>query len=146
METTYKDSVMIALLPIQTDWSTLECPHLTLVYSGKIEDHKAGDFNEMAKDTGALAMMNNRLSLEVLSIEKMGDEAEPVDALIFRPKAELTSMRRFVESWNKSEYKSFKPHATIGPSPSKIDYPPRQVVFDRIGVFWGEDSIVFRLN
>ncbi len=142
----YKDSIMIALLPLQTDWSTLECPHLTLVYSGKIEDHKPGEFNELAKDAGSLAMMNNRFSLEVLGVEKFGDEEEPVDVLTLRPTPEIMAMRRFVEHWNKSEHKTFRPHATIGPHPSMIGETPRRLVFDRIGVYWGEESLVFRLG
>lgn len=143
---TFKDSIMIALLPIQTDWSTLELPHVTLVYAGKVSDHKPGEFNELAKDAGSLAMMNNRLSLDVLGIEKFGNEEEPVDVLTLRPKPELMAMRRFVEGWNQSEYKTFRPHATIGPHPSMIGTLPIRLVFDRIGVYWGEDSIVFRLG
>ncbi len=71
-----KDHVMIALLPITTNWSTLEMPHLTLVYSGKIEDHKPSDLNTMAKDCSALAAISQPLTLLVTGVSVLGAPVE----------------------------------------------------------------------
>lgn len=140
----YKDSAMIALLPISSDWCKIECPHLTLVYAGEIGDLEPTDFNELAKDASMLAAMSRPITLKVMSVEPFGySEDQKVDALRFRPTPELSAMRRAVEHWNKSEF-DFKPHATIGPLGSYQENP-RYVAFDRIMVGWGKEQLIFSM-
>lgn len=140
------DSVMIALLPVTTSWSKLEIPHLTLVYSGKISDHKLTDFNAMAKDAASLAMLTRALVLQVMNVDIMGPPEEQVDALILRPTTELMAMRSFVEKWDRSEYPTYRPHATIGDHPSGYTNLPNQLAFDRVMVGWGEEQLIFWLK
>lgn len=142
----FTQSAMIALLPITSDWCTLDCPHLTLVYAGEIEaDLKSTDFNNLAKDASMLALLSKPVTLKVMSVEQFGYSAEQrVDALRFRPTPEIMAMRRAVEHWDKSEH-PFAPHSTIGPIGSYTDNP-RYVTFDRVMVGWGDDSLVFSME
>lgn len=139
----FSDSVMIALLPITSDWCRIELPHLTLVYVGEIKDLKPSVFNELAKDASMLAALSGPITLRVTGIEVFGEE-DKVDVLRLQPSPELMAMRRAVEQWNGSEY-SFKPHATVGPTGQYIE-TPRYLAFNRIMVAWGEDTLVFSLN
>lgn len=139
---------MVALLPTSTDWSTLKLPHLTLVYSGETKDHSPGDFNRIAKDVASLAIISRPIMLEVMEIGVLGPPEDLVSALLFRPSIELLSMRNFVKKWNRSEWPTYKPHATIGPangpSPTSGDNYPSRIRFDRLYLGWGEeDSLTF---
>lgn len=148
MDTATNDKVMIALLPITTNWSTLDLPHLTLVYSGKIEDHKDSDLNAMAKDCSALAAITRPLTLNVTRIGVLGPPEDLVSVLMIRPSVELMALRNFVEEWNLSEFTEFKPHCTIGPYPGKtvVEYTPSMLAFDRLLLAWGDQQFVFSLK
>lgn len=143
-----KNHVMIALLPVTTNWSTLDLPHMTLVYSGKIEDHKDSDLNTMAKDCSALAAISQPLTLLVTGIDILGPPEDKVSALMLRPTPELMGLRNFVEDWNLSEFKEFKPHCTIGPYPGKtvVEYTPTMLAFNRLLLAWGDQHFVFSLT
>jgi 2'-5' RNA ligase len=146
----FKQSAMIALLPVTTDWCRIELPHLTLVYAGEIDKLKLTDFNELAKDASTIAMLARPLTLEVLGLEVFGnwtdDPDDKVDVYRLRPTSELLSMRRTVERWNKSEF-PFNPHVTIGPTGQFNQYPaPRLLAFDRVLVGWGNEYLTFRMN
>lgn len=140
-----KDGVMLAFLPIYTDWCKIDLPHMTLVYAGVKGDLQAGDFNTLAKDAASLATLTRPFSLAVKGVEIFGDLNEQVKVLKLQPTTELLAARRFVEKWNKSQH-PFNPHCTIGPYSSVIDVIPRQLAFDRLMVAWGEESITFWLN
>lgn len=139
-----KDGVMLAFLPTYTEWCNIDLPHMTLVYAGTKQDLQPGDFNSLAKDAASLAMLTRPFSLRVKGIEIFG-EGEQVKVLKLQPTTELLAMRRFVESWNKSQH-DFNPHATIGPYASVVDVVPRILAFDRLMVAWGTDQITFWLN
>jgi 2'-5' RNA ligase len=145
----FKESVMIALLPIHTDWCQLKLPHLTLVYAGDKENLKPTDFNAMAKDAASLAMISRPLTLEVLNKEEFGNWStngdDRVDVFRLRPTSELMAMRNFVEKWNASEF-PFNPHVTIGPVGTFVEVQPRLIAFDRIMVGWGEEYLTFWLK
>jgi hypothetical protein len=66
MDLENKDSVMIALLPITTDWCKIDLPHLTLVYCGLVEEHEPTDYNMMAKDVASISMVARSISLNVM--------------------------------------------------------------------------------
>lgn len=139
------DSVMIALLPITSDWCRIELPHLTLVYAGLKSDLQPTIFNELAKDAAMLAMLSRTITLRVTGVELFGRGDEPkVDVLRLQPSPELLAMRRTVEKWNASEF-PFNPHCTIGPPGTFIDWP-RYLAFNRIMVGWGKESLVFSMN
>lgn len=138
--------VMIALLPISSDWCNIDLPHMTLVYSGKIEDHSPSDFNDMAKDAASIAMLAKPITLAVTGIKPMGPPEDVVAALMLRSTTELMAMRNFVERWDRSEYPEFVPHATIGPYPVSQPLDVGYVAFDRIMVSWGTERITFWLR
>lgn len=143
------DSVMIALLPITSDWCHIDLPHLTLVYAGKAEDLQPGDFNKLAKDACSLSMMTRPITLRVLSREQFGnwstDPEDAVDVYRLQPTSELLAMRHFVDSWNASEH-PFNPHVTIGRPNAVVEVPPTYVAFDRICVGWGSEYLTFWLK
>lgn len=139
-----KTSAMIALLPIVSDWCKIELPHMTLVYAGELETLQPTEFNEMAKDAASLSMLSSPITLRVSGVETFGD-TDKVDVLRFVPSSEVLAMRRAVEHWNASEF-PFKPHATIGPVGSFVQYPPTYVAFDRIAVAWGDELLTFWLR
>ncbi len=140
------ESVMLALLPISSEWCRIELPHLTLVYAGKKEDLAPGAFNELAKDASMLAMLTTPLTLRVIGTEVFGGRGydDKVDVLRFQSTPELLAMRRTVERWNASEFE-FKPHATIGPTGTFVEMP-RFVAFNRIMVGWGKENLTFSLK
>lgn len=147
----HKQSAMIALLPTTTDWCRIKLPHLTLVYAGEIgEDRSPMEFNNLAKDACSLAMMCRRLTLEVTGKEVFGnwstDPDNQVDVFTLRATDDLLGMRHFVERWNASEFKDYKPHVTIGPVGSYVGEQPRFLSFDRIVACWGDKDLTFRLH
>lgn len=137
--------VMIALLPIVSDWCKIELPHMTLVYCGTTDSLKPTDFNELAKDASMLAAMNPPLTLRVQGVKKFGDDNDAVLALDVQPSPQLWAMRRAVEEWNASEY-GFDPHCTVGPLNTVMTYIPRAIAFDKLFVGWGEDNLTFQLT
>lgn len=142
-------SVMVCLTPTSSEWCKTDYPHLTLVYAGDLNDLKASDFSELAKDACTIAMLSRPTSVEVSGVDTFGPPEEQVDVLKFKTNSTLDSMRAIVSRWNKSEY-SFSPHATIGPVGSAMMMPPEslpnRVCFDKVVVCWGEQRISFWLN
>lgn len=139
-----EEGAMIALLPIASDWSRVEKPHLTLVYAGKVDDLAPTAFNDLAKDAAMLAALaTGPMSLKTMGIDQFGDGVEKVDVLRMQPSTELWAMRRAVERWDASEH-PFRPHVTIGPSNGVFpQYTPSMVAFDRICVGWGNELLPF---
>lgn len=134
--TDHKQSVMIALLPVTSDWCHIELPHMTLVYCGEIPDLNSTDYNNLGKEVLDLSRRYPPLSLDVIGIDILGSDEEPVDVLKLQATPELLSMRSAVERWNGSEY-GFTPHATVGPLGSLQGKIPNRLVFDRIMLGWG---------
>lgn len=147
-------SAMIALLPTVDDWCKIDLPHMTLVYAGEVPDLPSSAFNEMAKDAASLAMMTWPITLKVIEVAQFGEGEEKVNVLRLRLTPELVAMRRFVDRWNRSDYRLFNPHATIGPvesdpfSQTMEDVPmyPMYLSFDRIMVAFGTESMTFWLK
>lgn len=144
----HDNDVMVALLPTSTEWSSLPIPHLTLVYAGEISKSRPTDFQNLAKECSHLAAISSRITAIVDGKETLGGGDNPyVEAYVFKPNSELSAMRHFLEKWNKSEYKEFKPHMTIGPLGSKppMDGAPVAIRFDRLLVAWGNDQLIFKI-
>lgn len=138
--------VMIALLPITTDWCKLEVPHMTLVYAGEVDDLPEMSFNDLAKDAAMLAMLSHPIQLKVKGKEIFGSEGEEkVDVFRLQSSSELMAMRRAVEKWNASQW-PFNPHVTIGPTGTFMEFPPTHLAFDRICVGWGGEYLTFWLK
>lgn len=139
----FNESAMIALLPITSDWCSIELPHLTLVYVGEIKDLKPTVFNELAKDASMLASLSKSIMLKSMGVEVFGDQ-DKVDVIRLQSSPELFAMRRAVDHWNASQYE-FKPHVTMGPTGQMTDVPS-YIAFDRIMVCWGKEYLTFSLN
>lgn len=145
----HDESVMIALLPDNSDWCSIELPHLTLVFCGKISFYEKAPlaFNDMAKDACTIAMLGRPITLPVTTREKFGNWGDgEVDVFRLRKTPELEAMRSIVEQWDQSEY-DFNPHVTIGPVGTPVEFPPRAIRFSRIGVYWGRQrELVFNMR
>lgn len=144
METDYSDSVMIALLPITTDWCKIDLPHMTLVYCGEKQILGSSAFNELSKDACALAALSRPLTLQVTGRDLFGPE-DDTEVFTLRHTTELWAMRHAVEKWNASEF-PFNPHVTIGPKGSIVPDSPRYIAFDRILVSYGNDQLTFSMK
>lgn len=141
-----KKGVMIALLPITTDWSKLDVPHMTLVYAGEVDDLPETAYVELAKDAAMLAMLSRPVQLKVKEKAIFGsDDEEKVDVFRLQPTSELLAMRRSVERWNASEF-PFNPHVTIGPAGTFLEFSPTYLAFDRVCLGWGDEYLTFWLK
>ncbi len=148
-------SIMIALLPIVSDWCKLDLPHLTLVYAGQIADQKPGAFNEMAKDASMLATLASPITLRTNGLDVFGGRnpddplgaSDPMmDVIKLFPTPELMAMRRMVESWDASNF-PFNPHVSIGPQGGGVPFPvPSCIAFNRVACCWGNDQLTFNMS
>ena len=157
---------MIAFLPEDGSWCKQELPHMTLVYAGETDGRPSTDLNAIAKDMISVARVTGSFGLEVLGVEEFGPDDDRVDVLTFHPTPQLLVARNMVSRWNASEFKEYKPHATIGPAGSAYamnvptgdrysdDVPvpqyrrnlPLRLYFNRIVTCWGNEKLVFRLG
>lgn len=142
------DGVMIAYLPMDESWCRQDLPHMTLVYAGSVNDLKPTDYNALCKDALMVAKAGRGPTLDVTGVEVFGEGDEAVDVLELYPTPALLVARRLVEKWNGSQYKDFRPHATIGPvgSADLLSRIPTRITFPRLGVFFGDKKMVFDLS
>lgn len=141
----HTDDVMIAFLPSNSEWCTLDLPHMTLVFAGSKAALSPADFSALVKDAAGLAQLTTPFSLFAFGVALFGD-TDPVKVLRLRATPELMAARRYVEKWDKSEH-PFNPHVTIGPADTFVDgMIPRVVRFDKLVVAWGEEVIAFGLS
>lgn len=158
------DTGMIAFLPTNGSWVKQDFPHMTLVYAGEIAGRDDSEYNAMGKDAiSAARAVGGSFSLNVTTIETLGDAGEEVDTLILYPTPQLLVARQIVEKWNKSEFTEFLPHVTIGPAgsayaqrvvdrtedynyPKRRDVLPTSIHFDRLAVCWGDSRAIFDLS
>lgn len=139
------DGVMIAFLPMSSDWSKADLPHMTLVYAGLKSEMKPTDFVNLSKDAASLALLCSPFYLMVKGVQQLGPDTDKVNALMLQPTPDLWAMRKFVEKWNQSEF-PFNPHVTIGPVTPFVDAVPRSVGFDRLYVGYGDENLTFNLR
>lgn len=142
------NGVMVALLPINSDWCQIDMPHMTLVYAGTTDDVDAPGLNDLAKDAASLAMLSGPQYLRVTGVKVFGDgtDADPqVNVLTLLPSPELWAMRRALEQWNASEF-PFTPHCTVGPLGSTVMNRPDYIAFDRMCVAYGDEYMTFWLK
>jgi hypothetical protein len=155
------NDAMIAFLPVDGSWCKQAFPHMTLVWGDSIDNLQPTDFNALAKDALSAGRITGTFNLTVTGVEELGEGIDAVDALILYPTPQLLLARNLVEHWTKSEFKDFKPHATIGPVGSAaaiVDNPPiysseyrRQALptrlyFNRIAACWGDKKMVFNID
>lgn len=140
----FSQSVMVALLPTTDYWCRIELPHMTLVYAGEIPDLKPTVRNDLAKEMVSIALEFQPMTIPVIDVEIFGDE-DLVDVLRLELTPELKAIRSRLVHWNASQYKDFKPHATIGPVGGRLDNLPARLTFDRILLSWGDHQMVCEL-
>ena len=143
---THTEHVMVALVPTEIYWSTLEYPHLTLVYVGKTIDQPSYVHNELLKLANVIANANPPFYAKVVGTDIFGPEDDLVDVILIEQSPRLLLMRAALEQYNGSEYKEFKPHCTIGPVGSKRNNIPELINFDKIVVAWGDNRMSYQLN
>lgn len=162
------DEAIIAFLPEEGSWCKEDFPHMTLVYGGPIADLQDTDLSALAKDGLSAARITGPFGLDVTGVEEWGTD-EKIDVLTLYPTPQLLLARNMVKHWEKSEFKDFKPHATIGPAGSAFasdvpyyDYSkevsesryqqmkrstlPDRLYFNRIAICWGDKRLIFNTN
>ena len=133
----FSQSVMIAFLPVNSDWCHIDLPHMTLVYAGLIDDLPPTEYNEMGKKVLDISRGSKPFTLNVLGPDVFGDDEEPVDVLLLEETSDLKSLRAQVDHWNASDH-PFSPHVTVGPLGSIEGNIPNRILFDRISLNWGD--------
>lgn len=142
------DGVTVALLPIISDWSQVEFPHLTLVFAGPASEISAPDKDALSKTALSIAMLFRPVTLRTLTKDVFGEgtpENPKVDVLRFHPHLDLIKMRSMVEGWNKSSF-PFNPHVTVGPVGTWNGVSPVMVAFDRVTFSVGDEHQEFRMS
>jgi len=142
---------MIAFLPSDGSWCRQDFPHMTLVFGGMIDEQPIGDFNALIKDAISAGRITGAFSLPVVGIQQLGQgtlDNPIVDALVFHPTPQLLVARSFVEKWNKSEFKNFLPHASIGPTnPTAMNNEiPSTLYFNKVAACWGDQRAIFSID
>lgn len=136
--------VMIAFLPTTNHWSSLEVPHMTLVYAGTKDKLRQSDYNALVKATAEISWLTQPFELQKKSLEVFGDDSERVNVLTLRATEQLLALRAHVEKWNQSEH-SFNPHVTLGSVSEYINPTPEYVFFNRVTCGWGTEYTTFKL-
>jgi 2'-5' RNA ligase len=137
---------MIALVPSSSEWCHRELPHMTLVYAGPTDKLNPADFNEMGKTVLDLARRFTPPVLDVAEPKIFGGvEDGYVDVLTLKRTQDIDKMRSEVEGWNASKH-PFAPHVTVGPAGSLEGEIPKQILFDKIMLAWGDRKLVTAFN
>jgi 2'-5' RNA ligase len=143
------DKVMVALLPIISDWANIEFPHLTLVYAGKKSELAPSDLDGLSKAALSIAMLGTPITLRTLMKDEFGEGTEDnpkVDVLRFHPNLDLLKMRSIVQDWDASEF-PFNPHLTVGPVGTwDFATSPVMVAFDVVCFSVGDERQDFRMS
>lgn len=142
------DGVMVALLPIISDWANIDFPHLTLVYAGEKSKLATPTLDGLSKAAYSIAMLGTPVTLRTLTKDVFGDgsdDSPKVDVLRFHPNLDLLKMRAIVEDWNASQF-PFNPHLTVGPEGSWNGIAPVMVAFDRVAFCIGDKRQEFHMS
>ena len=136
--------VMIALLPAgDTSWCRQDLPHCTLVYVG--DNPPLSMRPELEKASSSLAETFPIFVANIVGVDILGPADNRVDVMLL-DSPRFRYMREAVEQFNGSEYKEFKPHATIGPHTGEKNPIPLTLRFDRVILAWGEDRVTWFLH
>ena len=143
----HNDSSMIALLPDEAPWVKQDLPHLTLVYSGEVAKLSDQDIILLKGLTRALSLVFRPQLLDSISVDVFGKDDDRVHVVRTSKSDDLTLMRSLAERFDASEYKVYKPHVTVGPiGQTQVSGVPDQILFDRIGLFIGDEKWVYNLS
>ena len=145
---------MISFLP-QNDFEFkrlgVKFPHMTLVFAGEIDAPDAPTFKELALAGSHIAYTINTFPLYAGGLQTFGEAPDEVRVLRLHQSILLSGIRRSVEHFNRSEYKTYQPHITLENSPGEGD--PAEIaefanrvsrdyiLFTRLVVSHGEDHL-----
>lgn len=143
------DPVMVALLPIMSDWANIDFPHLTLVYAGKKSELSPSNLDGLSKAALSIAMLGTPITLRTLMKDVYGEgttDNPKVDVLRFHPNLDLLKMRAVVADWDASKF-PFNPHLTVGPEGTwKFESSPVMIAFDVVCFSIGDERQEFRMS
>lgn len=139
------DDIMVALLPQTAEWSTIDLPHLTLIYAGKIDAASTTTRAQMLKAAYEISEEFGVITLETVTRETFGEEGDQVDVLTLTSPNELLQMQAKVAMFNQSKH-PFNPHVTVGPTGSLKEKNPTRITFDRVCVAWGSVMHIYKLK
>jgi 2'-5' RNA ligase len=142
------DRVMVALLPIVSDWANIDFPHLTLAYAGRVSELPASSLDGLSKAALSIALLSRPVTLRTLTTDVFGEGTEDnpkVDVLRFHPNLDLLKMRAIVEDWDASKF-PFNPHLTVGPEGTWNGIAPVMVAFDKVVFVVGDKHQEFHLS
>ena len=137
---------MIALIPESFYLTNIEFPHCTLVYLGRVEKQTHKRYLELLGITSGLATITRSFTAKAIGYDTFGPTEDRVKVLKLERNPELHALRSFVERFNKSEFKEFRPHITLGSWDTEVYEHPNAVRFNRLALCWGESRTFFRLK
>lgn len=136
----HKQSVMIALLPADdqdVSYVSIDLPHLTLVYCGEIGD--TPPLSELGRMVEDISSSFDPVEAKVAGVARFGDTAN----VVLFEHDHLGEMYSRVGFFSGSDHPHFTPHMTLnyGKNLRKVELP-ETVVFDRVGLFYGEQQYI----
>lgn len=144
--------VIVSLIPQDDSWCIQPEAHMTMIYAAqKKSDLNFLQIEALKKETYKISKLFDPIKANIVGTYVLGQtEEEKVDVFLIQRTPEIMSIRRMLESWDKSDFSTFKPHTTIGPQGSyaykaEKENPsyPKSLLFDRISIFWGEERFSF---
>lgn len=135
------NSVGIMLIPT-SDHRYSDDGHVTLVYGGEIGARDQPDEQEMRMAAQMIAKMYSPVVAKTTGMAWMGQGDERVPAIILRS-PELHRMRLWVERFNRSQYKVYKPHMSV-PDYNAPVVP--YVYLEEIALWWGDEHTTWQIG
>jgi hypothetical protein len=106
--------------------------HLTLVYAG--DDRNRADITGLTRQVQQLARVGAPFVAEIVGSDLFGDDKDEPVLLLEHP--QFKAMRSILEHHDVTNWPYFRPHVAI-PTLDGIQRLPKQVAFDRLGVWIG---------
>lgn len=145
----FSSGIMVCLYPVagSADWSKEEPPHLTLVYSGTVDDDAPPPQEALLIVARTIADTYGVQTIPVDCMGKLGEKGE-ANVVHMECSPDLAAMRAALVGYSRSQYVVFKPHVTIDNDGDEggMDDAPETITFDRIAVHYGEDVTVYPLQ
>lgn len=150
-EKEYKTGIMACLLPDADGarLSSLDLPHVTIVYGGKTDEDGRPDRDEMIRTARAFATSTNGpIEARISGAGDLGSEGAQV---VFLEDPLLSDARELFDEFNRSDHAGFLPHMTVdyvdddAPGIRAAAFP-NTLKLNRIAVVWGEESDEFELG
>jgi hypothetical protein len=138
----FHDGIAAVALPsLHQPVSYYDDTHATLVYAG--DDRDQTDLTGLRRTVQQLARVGAPFVAEIIGTEMFGDNHNEPVILVDHP--QFKAMRQHLEQHDRSNWPNYRPHVAV-PTFDGIERFPRQIAFDRLGVWIGDEHENFWLG